>query len=166
MRRFLVALLVASLLLAPQAVCPRAHAQGTDLTLPAPLEAFFRHEGRVYRATLSITTYVPGILFEGQGIANATYASFSVQSLDGRPISPALQSATLVLNTRRRGLRLALNPTPVSIAVVGYAAFAANFAYALPPGLSVGARVEFQTPRGTLPLHFSTVVVGFAAPNA
>lgn len=166
MRRFLVALLFASLLLAPAAVSPQAHAQGGDLSLPMPAEAFFRYEGRVYRATLSITTYVPGILFEGQASASSTSSSFSIQSLDGRSIPPALQSASLVLNTRRRGLRLQFRPSEVSIQVVGYAAYYSNFASPIPAGQRVGGRVELQTPRGRIDLNFNTIVVGLATPLA
>lgn len=165
MRRFLIACLLTPFLLAPAVLTPLAHAQGTDIPAYAPVEAFFRYEGRVYRATLSITTYTPGILFEGQTNADSTYASVSVQSADGQPVPATLQSSTLILNTRRRGLRLPLNPSPIAIQVVGYAAFSANFAYALPPGQRLGARIEFQTPRGRIQLNFNTVVVGFAAPN-
>lgn len=164
MHRFLVACLFAPLLVMPSVLTSAAYAQADAIPVQVS-EAFFRYEGRVFRATLSITTYTPGILPEGVTNADSTYVSVSVQSADGQPVPASLQSAALILNTRRRGLRLSLNPSPVAIQVVGYAALSGNFASAIPAGQRLSPRLEFQTPRGRVSLNFNTVVVGFAAPN-
>lgn len=164
MRQLHAACLVASFFLAPAIFSPSARAQGDAIPAP-PIETHFRYDGRVFRAALSITTYTPGILVEGQTNADSTYAWVSIQSIDGQPVPSALQSAILVVNTRRRGLRLPLSPSPVAIQAVGYAAMSTNFAYALPAGQRLGARVEFHTPRGRVSLNFNSVVVGLAAPN-
>lgn len=159
-----IALLVLSLISSGgMGLVPVSFAQGDAITLP-PSESYFRVEGRLYRARLSITTYFPGILPEGQQLSLSTYATVSIEAIGGGLVPETIRVTSVSVPLRRNGLRAPLFPA-VSIALVpGYFTWAGNFPIAINPGQRLTARIDVQTRRGPFQIYVPAVAVGLASP--